>query len=176
MGRVVAAHGLQHTGSVVAHGLSCGANGLSCSVGSSQSRDRIRVSCIRKADSLPLDRQGRFFSYSFIHLAFLHDPLCAKACAENDGTGKKKADRLSPPRPSLVSSTGLRTERPGGQGGMCLHVLIICSSPQANMPSSQTRHSSVQSLCCVRLFATHGLQHARLPCPSPTDFTQTYDH
>ena len=28
--------------------------------------------------------------------------------------------------------------------------------------------SSVQSLSCVRLFATPRLQHARLPCPSPT--------
>ena len=28
--------------------------------------------------------------------------------------------------------------------------------------------SSVQLLSCVWLFATHGLQHARLPCPSPT--------
>ena len=28
--------------------------------------------------------------------------------------------------------------------------------------------SSVQSFSRVRLFATHGLQHARLPCPSPT--------
>ena len=27
---------------------------------------------------------------------------------------------------------------------------------------------SVQSLSCVWLFATHGLQQARLPCPSPT--------
>ena len=27
---------------------------------------------------------------------------------------------------------------------------------------------SVQSLSCVWLFATHGLQHARPPCPSPT--------
>ena len=27
---------------------------------------------------------------------------------------------------------------------------------------------SVQSLSCVRLFVTPGLQHARLPCPSPT--------
>ena len=25
----------------------------------------------------------------------------------------------------------------------------------------------VQSLSCVKLFAPHGLQHARLPCPSP---------
>ena len=33
------------------------------------------------------------------------------------------------------------------------------------------RFSSVQSLSCVRLFATHGLQHARLPCPSPTPGT-----
>ena len=28
--------------------------------------------------------------------------------------------------------------------------------------------SSVQSLSCVPLFETPGLQHARLPCPSPT--------
>ena len=28
--------------------------------------------------------------------------------------------------------------------------------------------SSVQSLSCVWLFVTHGLQHARPPCPSPT--------
>ena len=28
--------------------------------------------------------------------------------------------------------------------------------------------SSVQSLSCVQLFATHELQHARPPCPSPT--------
>ena len=28
--------------------------------------------------------------------------------------------------------------------------------------------SSVQSFSCIRLFATHGLQHARPPCPSPT--------
>ena len=28
--------------------------------------------------------------------------------------------------------------------------------------------SSVQLLSCVRLFATHKLQHARPPCPSPT--------
>ena len=27
--------------------------------------------------------------------------------------------------------------------------------------------TSVQPLSLVRLFATHGLQHARLPCPSP---------
>ena len=26
----------------------------------------------------------------------------------------------------------------------------------------------VQSLSCVQLFVTHGLQHARLPCPSPS--------
>ena len=29
-------------------------------------------------------------------------------------------------------------------------------------------HQSVQSLSPVRLFATHELQHARPPCPSPT--------
>ena len=33
---------------------------------------------------------------------------------------------------------------------------------------SSVQFSSVQSLSSVRLFAPHGLQHARLPCPSPT--------
>ena len=28
--------------------------------------------------------------------------------------------------------------------------------------------SSVQSLSCVRLFATYGLQHTKIPCPSAT--------
>ena len=28
--------------------------------------------------------------------------------------------------------------------------------------------SSVKLLSCVRLFVIHGLQHSRLPCPSPT--------
>ena len=32
----------------------------------------------------------------------------------------------------------------------------------------KVQFSSVQSLSCVRLFATHGLQHTRLPYPSPT--------
>ena len=36
---------------------------------------------------------------------------------------------------------------------------------------------SVQSLSHVRLFVTHGLPHARHPCPSPTSrFTQTHVH
>ena len=30
-----------------------------------------------------------------------------------------------------------------------------------------SRFSSVQSFSCVQFFATHGLQHARFPCPSP---------
>ena len=34
------------------------------------------------------------------------------------------------------------------------------------MQGASVRFSSVIS--CVRLFVTHGLQHARLPCPSPT--------
>ena len=36
--------------------------------------------------------------------------------------------------------------------------------------------SSVQSLSHVRLFATHGLQHARLPCPSPTPEVYSNSH
>ena len=35
----------------------------------------------------------------------------------------------------------------------------LCSSPPL---------ASVQSFSCVWLFVPHGLQHARLPCPSPT--------
>ena len=37
-----------------------------------------------------------------------------------------------------------------------------------NLRWSHTWFSSVQSLSHVWLFVTHGLQHARLPCPSPT--------
>jgi len=37
--------------------------------------------------------------------------------------------------------------------------------------------SSIQSLSRVRLFANHGPQHARPPCPSPTpESTQTHVH
>ena len=37
-----------------------------------------------------------------------------------------------------------------------------------NMRNFTSLVSSVQLLSHVRLFITHGLQHARLPCPSPT--------
>ena len=40
-------------------------------------------------------------------------------------------------------------------------------SPQA-VAQVPVQFSSVQSLSCVRLFAAHGLQHTRPPCPSPT--------
>ena len=43
-------------------------------------------------------------------------------------------------------------------------VQILGPSPTSFEPKS----SSVQSLSCAWLFATHGLQHARLPYPSPT--------
>ena len=37
--------------------------------------------------------------------------------------------------------------------------------------------SSVQSVSCVQLFATPGLQHTRLPCPSPAPgLAQTHAH
>ena len=38
------------------------------------------------------------------------------------------------------------------------HIMVLCFTQV---------FSSVQ-FSCVRLFASHGLQHARLPCPSPT--------
>ena len=37
-----------------------------------------------------------------------------------------------------------------------------------NFLQQKVQFSSVQLLSHVQLFATHGLQHARLPCPSPT--------
>ena len=40
-------------------------------------------------------------------------------------------------------------------------------------PSRIRRVCSVQLLSHVQLFATHELQHARLPCPSPTPWVQT---
>ena len=44
------------------------------------------------------------------------------------------------------------------------------------LPSSLSSHSPIsfaviQLLNCVQLFATHGLQHARLPCSSPTQLS-----
>ena len=36
------------------------------------------------------------------------------------------------------------------------------------MKEKRLQFSSVQLLSCVQLFVTHGLQHARPPCPSPT--------
>ena len=49
--------------------------------------------------------------------------------------------------------------------------------PQVILWDCHIQFSSVQSLSRVRLFATHGLQHARPPCLSPTwEFTQTHVH
>ena len=44
----------------------------------------------------------------------------------------------------------------------------LCLAEFSNSWQSMWLFSSVQSLSHVWLFATHGLQHARLPCPSPT--------
>ena len=33
---------------------------------------------------------------------------------------------------------------------------------------AMTNLSSIQSLSCFWLFVTHGLQHSKIPCPSPT--------
>ena len=43
--------------------------------------------------------------------------------------------------------------------------------PKIESLCSKVSFTSVKSLSCVRLFATHGLQHARLPCPSSTPRT-----
>ena len=44
---------------------------------------------------------------------------------------------------------------------------LCCQSSSSGLWLFQT-YTSVQSLSCVPLFVTHGLQHARPPCPSPT--------
>ena len=42
---------------------------------------------------------------------------------------------------------------------------VLCRQPPATTTAQYLRGSFVvQSLCCVWLFATHGLQHGRLPC------------
>ena len=51
--------------------------------------------------------------------------------------------------------------------------LTLCNPMDSSPPCSSVhgilhQFSSVQSLSRVWLFATHGLQHARLPCPSPS--------
>ena len=47
-------------------------------------------------------------------------------------------------------------------------VLVTHTAYQAYKTSEGIQLSSVQSLSHVQLLATHGLQHARPPCPSPT--------
>ena len=42
--------------------------------------------------------------------------------------------------------------------------------------NTSVQFSSVQSLSRVRLFATHELQHARPPCPSPTPGVHSNSH
>ena len=51
---------------------------------------------------------------------------------------------------------------------MCSPLKIKSISQHLNILISAHQFSSVQSLSRVRLFATHELQHARPPCPSPT--------
>ena len=50
------------------------------------------------------------------------------------------------------------------------HHLGVGKPPKPSLQPDPWTHpfSSVQLLSLVWLFATHGLQHARLPCPSPT--------
>ena len=47
------------------------------------------------------------------------------------------------------------------------HTLLWARAPCLGA-SARPKFSSVQLLSCVQLFATHGLQHSRPPCPSPT--------
>ena len=49
-----------------------------------------------------------------------------------------------------------------------LSVFSIPQSHEGKLPDMLFQFSSVQSLSRVWLFATHELQHARPPCPSPT--------
>ena len=50
-----------------------------------------------------------------------------------------------------------------------LPIASLCSiSDLSFLRSCPISAESVQSLSCIRLFATPGLQHARPPCPSPT--------
>ena len=44
---------------------------------------------------------------------------------------------------------------------------LTLSKAQKSLMICVISFSSVQSLRCVHLFVTHGLQHARLPCPLP---------
>ena len=72
-------------------------------------------------------------------------------------------------------------DSPGKNTGVGCHALLQGTFPTqgSNLgilqcrqilywPTHQCSFSSVQSLSCVWLFETHGLQRARLPCPSPT--------
>ena len=69
------------------------------------------------------------------------------------------------------------TDNSSLQGNLTGSIVYKVSFTRFRIPSKITRqmeklknfmHTSVQSFSRVRLFATHELQHARLPCPSPT--------
>ena len=47
-------------------------------------------------------------------------------------------------------------------------LILLCITPTSGFTRASGQFNSVQSLSCVRLFATPRLQHARPPCPSPT--------
>ena len=75
---------------------------------------------------------------------------------------KKRKDHYSVQKPPVIQKE---------------HGAFYCAYFEQNIPAFQSIHivvsysffmNSLQSLSWVRLFVTHGLQHARLLCPSPT--------
>ena len=51
----------------------------------------------------------------------------------------------------------------------CVHFCLLSYTRSYNLKHLwHPQFSSVQLLSCVRLLQPHGLQHARLPCPSPS--------
>ena len=66
-----------------------------------------------------LEREGFSLIHSFTW-HFFTTSCVPRPVQKMTGQKKKNADRFSPPRPSLVSSIGLGTERAGGQGGRCV--------------------------------------------------------
>ena len=59
----------------------------------------------------------------------------------------------------------VRSQQTLGQGETLVTQSLVLS------PTAPASPSSVQRLSCVQFLWPHGLQHARLPCPSPTSPT-----
>ena len=98
----------------------------------------------------------------------LWDPLAFNAgLSQPDSVCSQGRSRL----PSALARTNVSPAHVTCPQLLCASTSWWFSSPFWQAPREtqiMLFFSSVQLHSCVWLFATHGLRHARLPCPSPT--------